>query len=64
MSLLRSRDQRRQALHHQLTLAEQQEMLRSNMVARFAKADTRIGNSKSTLSFLQSQIDAWNKSSD
>jgi flagellar hook-associated protein 2 len=45
-------------------LAEQQETLRSNMVARFAKADTRIGASKSTLSFLQSQIDAWNASKD
>jgi len=32
------------------------------MVARFAAADTRIGVSKSTLSFLQNQIDAWNKS--
>lgn len=41
-------------------LAEQQETLRANMVARFAKADTRIGASKSTLSFLQSQIDVWN----
>jgi flagellar hook-associated protein 2 len=45
-------------------LAEQQETLRANMVARFAKADTRIGSSKSTLSFLQSQIDAWNASRD
>lgn len=41
-------------------LAEQQEALRAAMVARFAKADTRIGQSKSTLSFLQSQIAAWN----
>ena len=41
-------------------LAEQQERLRATMVARFAKAETRIGESKSTLSFLQSQIDAWN----
>jgi flagellar hook-associated protein 2 len=45
-------------------LAEQQETLRANMVARFAKADTKIGASKSTLSFLQSQIDAWNASRD
>ncbi len=45
-------------------LAEQQETLRAQMVARFAKADTRVSQSQSTLSFLQSQIDAWNKSSD
>src|SRR6478735_1731081 len=41
-------------------LAEQQETLRASLVSRFAHADTRIGSSKSTLSFLQSQIDAWN----
>jgi len=45
-------------------LADQQETLRANMVARFAKADTRISASKSTLSFLQSQIDAWNAGKD
>src|SRR5690606_6075981 len=45
-------------------LAEQQETLRANMVSRFAKADTRISASQSTLSFLQSQIDAWNASKD
>jgi flagellar hook-associated protein 2 len=45
-------------------LAEQQETLRANLVSRFAKADTRIGASKSTLSFLQAQIDAWNASRD
>lgn len=43
-------------------LAEQQETLRANMVSRFAKADTRISASQSTLSFLQSQIEAWNAS--
>ena len=46
----------------QAKLAEQQESLRARMVARFAAADGRIGVSKSTLSFLQNQIDAWNKS--
>jgi len=30
------------------------------MVARFAKADSQVSASKSTLSFLQSQIDIWN----
>ena len=41
-------------------LAEQQETFRSNMVARFAKSESRITASQSTLSFLQSQIDIWN----
>jgi len=45
-------------------LADQQERLRANMVSRFAKADVRIAASQSTLSFLQSQIDAWNASKD
>lgn len=45
-------------------LAEQQETLRANLVSRFAKADTRISASKSTLSFLQAQIDAWNAPKD
>lgn len=43
-------------------LADQQENLRTTLVARFAAADSRIGASKSTLSFLQNQIAAWNKS--
>lgn len=43
-------------------LADQQETLRTTLVARFATADSRIGASKSTLSFLQNQIAAWNKS--
>jgi flagellar hook-associated protein 2 len=45
-------------------LLEQQERLRASMVARFAKADARIGQSQSTLSFLKSQVDAWNGSKD
>jgi flagellar hook-associated protein 2 len=45
-------------------LADQQETLRANMVARFAKADSRIAASNSTLSFLQSQIDVWNAQKD
>lgn len=45
-------------------LMEQQERLRATLVSRFAAADTRINASKSTLSFLQSQVDAWNSSRD
>lgn len=46
------------------SLAEKQEALRSSMVARFAKADTRVSASKATLTFLQSQIDVWNAQRD
>lgn len=42
------------------TIADKQETLRTNLVSRYAKLDTRLTDSKSTLSFLQSQVDAWN----
>jgi flagellar hook-associated protein 2 len=45
-------------------LAEKQEALRFSMVTRFAKADSQVAASKSTLSFLQSQIDVWNAQRD
>ncbi len=41
-------------------LTEAQETMRARLVSRFAVADTRIGVAKSTLTFLQNQIDAWN----
>ena len=41
-------------------LAEAQEELRARMVSRFASVDSRVGASRSTLTFLQNQIDAWN----
>ncbi|MBA4162981.1 MAG: flagellar hook protein, partial [Novosphingobium sp.] len=44
----------------QLDLTEAQEKLRSQLVTRFARTDTRVGASRATLSFLQNQIDAWN----
>jgi len=42
------------------TMETKQEDLRQRLVSRFAKLDTNITGSKSTLSFLQAQIDAWN----
>ena len=42
------------------SLAEAQESLRAQLTKRFAVADSRVGTSRSTLSFLQGQIDAWN----
>lgn len=47
----------------QTKLDDQQETLRQQMIARFSAADTNIGASKSTLSFLKNQIAAWNGSS-
>lgn len=41
-------------------LASKQEDLRQRLVARFAKLNTNLTDSKSTLSFLQAQVDAWN----
>jgi flagellar hook-associated protein 2 len=62
-SIARYTTQKTTVTADQAKLAEQQEDLRVRMVARFAATDTQIGVSKSTLSFLQNQIAAWNKSS-
>lgn len=61
-SLSRYTTQKTKLAEDKATLAAKQETLRQQLVARFAVADTRVGNSKSTLSFLQNQIDAWNNS--
>lgn len=63
-SIARFQSQSSQVSEDAAKLLEQQERLRTNMVARFAQADVRIGRSQSTLSFLQSQIDAWNGAKD
>jgi len=44
-------------------LADQQEKLRAQLAARFTTSETRIGQSKSTLTMIQNQIAQWNKSS-
>jgi flagellar hook-associated protein 2 len=36
--------------------------MRTNMIARFARSETAVGGSKSTLTLLQNQIAQWNKS--
>lgn len=41
-------------------LAAAQDKLRAQMVQRFAGTDARVGAARSTLSFLQNQIAAWN----
>lgn len=63
-SISRYTTQKTQITEDQAKLAEKQEALRAQLVARFAVTDSRVGESKSTLSFLKNQIDAWNKSSD
>ncbi len=49
-----------QTTEEQTKVAEKQEALRVQLVARFAVTDSRVGESRSTLTFLQNQIDAWN----
>ena len=59
-SLNRYSKQKLKLAEEQTKLAEAQESMRARLVARFAATDTRIGVAKSTLTFLQNQIDAWN----
>ena len=59
-SISRYTKQRAKLGEEQVKLAEAQETMRARLVSRFAVADTRIGVAKSTLTFLQNQIDAWN----
>ncbi len=47
-----------------LDLEEDQEKMRQRLVAQFAVSDARVSQFNSTLSFLKSQIDAWNASGD
>ena len=62
-SISRYSKQLTEVTENQSDLVIKQEELRARMVARFAKTETRISSSQSTLSFLQSQIDIWNNSS-
>jgi flagellar hook-associated protein 2 len=59
-SLTRLSAQKRDLSEEATKLAEAQEKLRSRLTKQFAGTDSRIAASKSTLSFLQNQIDAWN----
>ncbi|HEX4846906.1 MAG TPA: flagellar filament capping protein FliD [Novosphingobium sp.] len=59
-SLSRLTAQKRDLGEEAAKLAEAQEKLRSRLTQQFAGVDSRVAASKSTLSFLQNQIDAWN----
>jgi len=61
-SITRFNKQLQQASVDKAGLAQKQEALRASLSSRFAVADTRMQRSQSTLTFLQNQIDAWNKS--
>ena len=63
-SIARYQSQSQQITEGLEELAQKQDTLRASMVARFAKADSRVAASQSTLSFLQSQIDIWNSQRD
>jgi len=59
-SLARLNAQKAKLASDQLGLTEAQDKLRSQLITRFARTDSRVGASRATLSFLQNQIDAWN----
>jgi flagellar hook-associated protein 2 len=59
-SISRYTKQLQQISEDQADLTEKQETLRQQLVSRFAVSENRIASSKSTLTFLQNQIDAWN----
>ena len=59
-SLTRYTAQAAQTKEDLVGIAEKQETLRASLASRFAVADSRVGAARSTLSFLQNQIDAWN----
>jgi flagellar hook-associated protein 2 len=62
-SITRMTSQMTQTAADKAKLVEKQEVLRAQLVARFSTADSAVGASKSTLSFLKNQIAAWNNSS-
>lgn len=61
-SIARYTSQKSKVGADQSKLIESQEKLRAQLAQRFAGVDSRVGASRSTLTFLQNQIDAWNAS--
>ena len=61
-SLTRLTAQKLKLASEKTGLADAQEKLRAQFVARFAATDSRVGASRATLSFLQNQVAAWNNS--
>ncbi|MBS7671344.1 flagellar filament capping protein FliD [Croceicoccus gelatinilyticus] len=63
-SISRYNNDLKQASEQREDLLEDQEVTRARLVTQFASTNTRISSYQSTLSFLQNQIAAWNKSDD
>lgn len=63
-SLTRLSRQKQDLTAEAAKLIEAQERARARLVTQFAGVDSRVGAARSTLSFLQNQIDAWNAGSD
>lgn len=63
-SLSRYASQKSQISQENAKIADQQEALRARLAKQLSAADMQIGSSKSTMSFLQQQIDMWKKSDD
>lgn len=59
-SLTRLNAQKKALTEEAGKLAEAQEKLRARLAVQFSGTEGRVTRSKSTLSFLQNQIDAWN----
>lgn len=59
-SLVRLTEQMQKIDEDQAKLAEQQEATRARLAARFAVSEAQVGTMKSTLTFLQNQVAAWN----
>jgi flagellar hook-associated protein 2 len=62
-SIARYTKQKTQVATDKTGLVEQQEKLRAQLASRFTHSETRIGQSKATLTMIQNQISQWNKSS-
>lgn len=62
-SIIRYTTQAAKVKTDQGDITERQEALRSQLISRFARMNANVGASKSTLSFLKNQIDAWNAKS-
>lgn len=63
-SLSRYASQKTQISEENAKIADQQEALRARLAKQLSAADMQIGSSKSTMSFLQQQIDMWKKGDD
>jgi flagellar hook-associated protein 2 len=63
-SISRYTEQLQQVSEDQAELVQEQEEVRARLASRFAVSENQIGTMKSTLSFLQNQIAAWNSSGD